>query len=59
MLGQSPVEQTDEKFSGDSKEKGGRGRPDDPKSKGVPMRKSKSKSREKAGRVLERECVVM
>lgn len=59
MLGHSPVEQTDEKSSGDSKEKGGRGRPDDPKSKGVPMRKSKSKSREKAGRVLERECVIM
>jgi hypothetical protein len=59
MLGHSPVEQSDDKTSSDSKEKGGRGRPDDPRSKGVPMRKSKSKSREKAGRVLERECVVM
>lgn len=54
-----PVEGKDEKAGSKSKEKGGRGRTPDRKSKGISMGKTKSKSREKAGRVLERECVVM
>lgn len=52
-------EQTVDKPDEESKDKGNRGRTKDRKAKELAKSKSKSKHRERAGRVVERECVIM
>lgn len=54
-----PTEQTEERLSGEAKEKGTRGRSKDRRFKGKSKGKSKSVSRETSRKMMDRECTVM